>query len=150
MSTSYTHQENIKEEKQMTTKTTYSVGTTAKENVLKAMTMLITRKGEGANGWYSKMVSTYDISSLFASKGLNVSVGQINAIVNILIDEKLVRYYRIPNTNYISLGLTQLYFDLIDEMCDVLSAPLVESVEEVAPVAPKRKRGRPRKNSVIA
>jgi hypothetical protein len=141
---------NNKEEVQMTNETNYTPTTKAKEKVLKAMTILITRKGEGANGWYSKMVSAYDIKALFASKGLPVSVQQINTIVNTLIEDKMVRFYRIPNTNYISLGLTRLYFDMMDEMCDSMLQPVEEvpAAEEPAPT-PKRKRGRPRKNTTV-
>lgn len=127
----------------------------AKERVLKAMTMLITRKGEGANGWYSKMVSAYDVVSLFRSKGINTNVKEVNTIVDALIEDKMVRYYRIPNTNYISLGLTLKYFDLMDEMCDALvltPAPVdeVPTPTEKPAEAPKRKRGRPRKNVATA
>jgi hypothetical protein len=121
--------------------------------VLKAMTILITRKGEGANGWYSKMVSAYDIKALFASKGFTVSITSINIVINALIEDKMVRYYRIPNTNYIFLGLTRLYFDIMDDMCDTtLVTPVtveeVPAAEEPAPT-PKRKRGRPRKDAIV-
>ena len=90
----------------------------AKDNILKIMTKLITSKGEGVNGWYSRMISTYDIRSFLLDKGYRISITQIDDVVNALIDDKLIRYYLIPNTNYVSLGLTQFYYDLMDDLLD--------------------------------
>ena len=101
----------------------------AKENILKIMTKLITAKGEGVNGWYSRMISTYDIRNFLLSKGYRISIDQIDDVVNALIEDKLVRYYLIPNTNYVSLGLTQLYFDLMDAMCDHIALDNLEYSE---------------------